>query len=388
MINGEQRPCCGLRTPSKLSYGLSFSSETVACQLANSKHPIRYQGIVRGCLVYITKTPLRVSLFGGGTDYPEYYERIPGAVVGMAIDKYIYIAALPLTGHQSYNYRVSYSALELTNDIGSIQHPVVREVLRMFAIEDRLDISIMSDLPATGSGLGSSSAFTVGFLNLAYSLTGRACTKIDLARKAIHVEREVLRENVGVQDQLHATFGGMNRFDFNGKQISITPLQVSSETMHLLSQSLVLVHTGIARRATTVVEDQVKATKSASIDKDLGSLFELVRDCTTLLEGPTARILPTLGKMLSESWYIKRSLTKNITNTAIDDLFNTIIKAGAYGAKLCGAGGGGYFLALIDLDRITVLRKAVEQLIVIPISIDTEGSTLVYTSRPKLGWQP
>ena len=112
----------------------------------------------------------------------------------------------------------------MTDDIGSIQHPVVREVLRIFAIEDRLDISIMSDLPATGSGLGSSSAFTVGFLNLAYSLTGRACTKIDLARKAIHVERDVLHENVGVQDQLHATFGGMNRFDFKGGRISITPL--------------------------------------------------------------------------------------------------------------------------------------------------------------------
>jgi D-glycero-alpha-D-manno-heptose-7-phosphate kinase len=339
-------------------------------------------------LVCITKTPLRVSLFGGGTDYPEYYERMPGAVVGMAIDKYIYIAALPLTGHQLYNYRVSYSTLELTSDIAAIQHPVVREVLRVFEVKDRLDISIMSDLPATGSGLGSSSAFTVGFLNIAYSLTGRACTKIDLARKAIHIEREVLRENVGVQDQLHATFGGMNRFDFNGKQISITPLQVSGETMHLLSQSLVLVHTGIARRATTIVEEQVKATKSASIDKDLSSLFALVGECASLLEGPTASLLPMLGKMLSESWYIKRSLTKQISNTEIDNLFNVILKAGAYGAKLCGAGGGGYFLVLIDSDRIEALRKAVDQLIVIPITIDTDGSTLVYTSRPKLGWQP
>jgi D-glycero-alpha-D-manno-heptose-7-phosphate kinase len=329
-----------------------------------------------------------VSLFGGGTDYPEYFERIPGAVVGMAIDKYIYIAALPLTGHQQYNYRVSYSSIELTNDVGEIQHPVVREVLRYFDITERLDISIMSDLPATGSGLGSSSAFTVGFLNVVYFLMNRACTKIDLARKAMEIEREVLKENVGVQDQLHATFGGMNRFDFTGKQISITPLQVSGETMHLLSQSLVLVHTGIARRATTVVEDQVKATKSTSIDKDLGALYDLVKECTALLEGPTAPILATLGKMLSESWSIKRSLTKSITNDAIDDLFKTILKAGAYGAKLCGAGGGGYFLALIDRDKIEPLRKAVGDHVVIPISIDTDGSTVVYTSRPRLGWHP
>lgn len=339
-------------------------------------------------MVCITRTPLRVSLFGGGTDYPEYYERAPGAVIGMAIDKYIYIAALPLTGHQDYDYRVSYSTVERTNDIDSIQHPVVREVLRLFVIKDRLDISIMSDLPATGSGLGSSSAFTVGFLNIAYFLTGRACTKIDLARKAIHVERDVLRENVGVQDQLHATFGGMNRFDFQGKQISITPLQVSSETMCRLSQCLVLVHTGIARRATAIVEDQVKATKSTSLDKDLGSLFALVAECAALLEGPTESVLATLGKMLSEGWYIKRSLTRNVTNTAIDDLFTTIMKAGAYGAKLCGAGGGGYFLVLIEPDLIAALREAVQPLVVIPIGIDTEGSALVYSSRPKLGWQP
>jgi D-glycero-alpha-D-manno-heptose-7-phosphate kinase len=339
-------------------------------------------------LVLITQTPLRVSLFGGGTDYPEYYERHPGAVIGLAIDKYIYIAALPLSGHQTYNYRVSYSTVELTDSIDAIQHPVVREVLRAFDIKDRLDISIMSDLPATGSGLGSSSAFTVGFLSLAYSLTGRACTKIDLARKAIHVERELLHENVGVQDQLHATFGGLNRFDFRGKQISITPVQVPGETMHLLSQSMVLVHTGIARRATAIVKDQVDATKTTSIDKDLSALFGLVEECASLLEGPPASLLPALGKMLSESWAIKRSLTKSISNAAIDDLFEAIIRAGAYGAKLCGAGGGGYFLALIEPDRIAALREAVEPHVVIPIGIDTEGSTLVYPTRVKGGWRP
>lgn len=328
-----------------------------------------------------------MSLFGGGTDYPEYHERAPGAVIGMAIDKYIYIAALPLTGHQDYNYRVSYSILERTDGIDSIQHPVVREVLRLFGIQDRLDISIMSDLPATGSGLGSSSAFTVGFLNIAYFLTSRACTKIDLARKAIYVEREVLRENVGVQDQLHATFGGMNRFDFRGKQISITPLQVSSETMHTLCQCMVLIHTGIVRRATAIVKEQVDATKSTSLDKDLESLFALVAECATLLEGPADSVLATLGKMLSEAWHIKRSLTKSITSTPIDDLFTTIMKSGAYGAKLCGAGGGGYFLTLIDPTRIAALREAVQPLVVIPIGIDTEGSTLVYSSRPKLDWQ-
>ena len=306
----------------------------------------------------------------------------------MAIDKYIYIAALRLTGHQPYNYRVSYSRVELTDRAELIQHPVVREVLGLFDIKDRLDISIMSDLPATGSGLGSSSAFTVGFLNLVYSLTGRMCTKIDLARKAIYVEREILRENVGVQDQLHATFGGLNRFDFRGKQISITPLQVPWETMQILSQSMVLVHTGIARRATNVVAEQVRATRSASIDGDLNSLFALVGECASLLEGSSTMILQNLGKLLSESWYIKRSLTKSVTNPAINHLFEAIIGAGAYGAKLCGAGGGGYFLALVEPSRIEQLRQVVQPHAVLPIGIDTQGSAVIYPSRLNLGWHP
>ena len=339
-------------------------------------------------MVLITRTPLRVSLFGGGTDYPEYYERKPGAVLGMAIDKYIYIAALPLTGHQAYNYRLSYSAIEAVSSVSEIKHPVVREILRLFEINERLDISIMSDLPATGSGLGSSSAFTVGFLNLAYALTGRAYAKIDLAKRAIRVEREILRENVGVQDQLHATFGGMNRFDFKGKEFSITPMQVPGKTMHLLAHSLVLVHTGVGRRATAIVEEQVQATKSLKLDNDLETLRQLVDECAGLLQGGSERMLPTLGKMLSESWLIKRMLTKSVSSSLIDDLYQAIMRSGAHGAKLCGAGGGGYFLVVVDHDAIPALREAVEPHIVMPIGIDTEGSTMIYPSRPKLGWHP
>ena len=170
-------------------------------------------------MLWITRTPLRVSLFGGGTDYPEYYERRPGAVVGFAIDKYIHIAALRLTAYQPYNVRLAYSILEHVEDAAQIQHPVVRVVLKHFDIRERLDLSIMSDLPASGSGLGSSSSFTVGLLKLVNCLRNHPMTKIDLARTAIMVERELLAENVGVQDQLHATFGGINRFDFEGRVI-------------------------------------------------------------------------------------------------------------------------------------------------------------------------
>ena len=326
----------------------------------------------------MTRTPLRVSLFGGGTDYPDYFHRSPGAVVGFAIDKYIHIAMLRLIAFQDYNYRVSYSKLELCDRLDEVAHPVVREVLRHFDVSDRLDVSVISDLPASGSGLGSSSAFTVGFLRLVYALQARRPTKIDLARKAIEVERDILKENVGVQDQLHAAFGGLNRFDFEGSTIRITPIQMSTAAMTALNASMVLVHTGVARRATSTVAAQLEATRNRSIEAELAELYRLVGECVTLLETDVADRLDQLGAMLSASWEIKRKLSSAISNETLDAIFKAVIESGAYGAKLCGAGGGGFFLALIDPDRIPALKTRVAPLAVIPITIDVDGSSLVY----------
>lgn len=329
-------------------------------------------------MLTISRTPLRVSLFGGGTDYPEYFEYNPGAVIGMAIDKYIIIAALDLIGYQSYNYRVSYSKVEHCDRLEQIEHPVVREVLRHFDVTQRLDISVISDLPSSGSGLGSSSAFTVGFLRAIYALQNQRPTKIELSKKAIEVEREILRENVGVQDQLHAAFGGINRFDFSGSSIRISPVQMSSKAMNQLNTSMVLVHTGIARRATTTVAAQIEVTRKRVIDKELSELYRLVEECVLLLESSTEGWLSQLGDMLSASWRIKRTLSRDISNANLDELFETIIACGAYGAKLCGAGGGGFFLALIAPERVQALAERVAPLAVIPVSIDVDGSTLIY----------
>jgi D-glycero-alpha-D-manno-heptose-7-phosphate kinase len=342
-------------------------------------------------MLWMTRTPLRVSLFGGGTDYPEYFHRKPGAVVGFAIDKYIHIAALRLNAFQPYNYRVAYSQLEQVNTVEEIEHPVVREVLKHFNIRDRLDLSIMSDLPASGSGLGSSSAFTVGFVKLLHALQGRTTTKIDVARTAVMVERELLAENVGVQDQLHAAFGGINRFDFHGPQIRITPIQVSGALLEALSDHLVLVHTGVGRRATAAVAAQLEATRAETIDKDLSELYALVGECVRLLEGRDGDVLPELGRMLSESWFIKRGLSDRVTNDTVDAVFEAVQAHGAYGAKLCGAGGGGFFLALVPPERQAALAAAVAPLAVIPIDVDVEGTTVIYpasapgTGRPLVG---
>lgn len=339
-------------------------------------------------MLWMTRTPLRVSLFGGGTDYPEYFQRKPGAVVGFAIDKYIHIAALKLCAFQQYNYRVAYSTVEHSDRVDDIAHPVVREVLRHYSVSDRLDISIMSDLPASGSGLGSSSAFTVGFVKLVHALQGRSSTKIDLARAAIKVERELLRENVGMQDQLHAAFGGINRFDFHGSEIRITPLQVGDEVMENLSRHLMLIHTGIARRATETVAVQIEKIRSKEIDGDLSSLYDLVADCVAKLERGGRDLLPELGRMLSESWYIKRSLSNRISTDEIDGIFEAIVGAGAYGAKLCGAGGGGFFMALVPPERQQGLIKTLAPLAVMPIDIDVDGTALAYPMTPPLARRP
>lgn len=332
-------------------------------------------------MLWMTRTPLRVSLFGGGTDYPEYFHRRPGAVIGFAINQYIHIAALRLNPFLGYNYRLAYSKLENCERIDQIQHPVVREVLRHLEVTERLDISVMSDLPASGSGLGSSSAFTVGFLKLAYSILNRPVTKIDLARSAIHVERNLLNENVGVQDQLHTSFGGINKFEFDGDRIRVTPLQVSSRTFSVLRQSMALVHTGIGRRATDAAAAQVAEIKQKTIDSDLDDLLHLVGECVGILESQHEDFLAEIGRMLTESWLIKRRLTKSITNESIDRIFEAIMASGAYGAKLCGAGGGGFFIALIPPERRKQLEAAVAPLAVVPIDIDVDGTSLIYPMR-------
>ena len=332
-------------------------------------------------MLYVTRTPLRVSLFGGGTDYPEYFDRHPGAVVGFSIDKYIHLGAIKLTAYQDYNYRLSYSRLEVVKALSEIEHPVVREVLKYYQVEDRLDISVMSDLPSSGSGLGSSSAFTVGFLNLVNAITRRATTRIDLAKSAIFVERDLLKENVGVQDQLHATFGGINRFDLSKGKFTLSPVQISADTLTKLNASMVLVHTGIARRATSIVEAQIAATKKSDLDKPLSQLYEQVGDAVALLEAGGPGVIGRLGEMLNEAWRIKRALSADVSNVEIDDLFSSIERAGAYGAKLCGAGGGGFFLTLIDPDKLGALRAAVPDRAIIPIKVDLAGSQLIYPSQ-------
>lgn len=329
-------------------------------------------------MIIMSRTPMRISFFGGGTDYPDYFRTRRGAVLGMAINKYIYIAALKLDGIQAYNYRVAYSVVEHGDVPRDIKHNVVREGLLYYDVKCPLDISVMADMPAS-SGLGSSSTFTVGFLNILASLRGENLTKLDLALRAIHLEQDLLKENVGVQDQLHAAFGGLNRFDFEGKRYRITPVMMRGECLDHLSQSLLLLHTGVARHASKVVTEQVQRTRAGTIDNQLDTMLQLVDEASGILESENAdAMLKDLGRLMHESWTLKKSLSPHISNEHIDALYDRALELGAFGGKLCGAGGGGFLLVIVPPQKRQAFIDAIAPTRVINVGLDTQGSRILY----------
>ena len=331
-------------------------------------------------MMVISRTPMRVSLFGGGTDYRNYFENHRGAVLGMAIDKYIYIAALRLSGIQTYNFRLAYSRIELVDRIEDIQHRAVRAALQHYPVPFSLDISTMADMPAS-SGLGSSSTFSVGLLNLLAYMRKDRVTKLDLALRANHLEYELLGENVGVQDPLHASFGGVNRFDFDGKQYRVTPMFMRSESLDALIESLVLVHTGVTRHASSVVEEQVQKTKAGELDRQLGRMLDMVDEATDILfAGNPAVMLSELGRMLHDSWMLKRSLSSGISSSGIDELYELAMSCGALGGKLCGAGGGGFLLMVVPPEQRGAFIEKIAPARAMSIGLDTQGSTIIYSA--------
>jgi D-glycero-alpha-D-manno-heptose-7-phosphate kinase len=328
-------------------------------------------------MLITSRTPLRVSFFGGGTDYPEYYSRYPGAVVGMAINQYVYVSALRLSNFIDYKYRVSYSRVERVESADRLEHPVVRSILTHYAVSDALDINIIADLPSS-SGLGSSSAFTVGLLNLVCALQDKPMTRIDLALAAIHVERELLKERVGVQDQLHAAFGGINRFDFVNGRIRIAPIQMHSDSQAQLLSSLVLVYTGVTRYASKVLEEQIKATNEQKVDRELSHLLNLANQSVAILEGTDPDVvIRDFGAIMHDGWMTKRKLAASVSSGVIDALYERALTAGAIGGKLCGAGGGGFLLMVVPPSARPRFDEALKDCSVIQVMMDMHGSTII-----------
>lgn len=322
----------------------------------------------------ITSTPLRVSFFGGGTDYPVWYREHGGAVLATAIDKRCYITCRRLPPFFEYHSRISYSKVENvgTNDV--IEHPSVRTCLQFLGITEGLEIHHVADLPAR-TGLGTSSAFTVGLLLGLYALNDRMRDKHALASDAIHVEQYLLREAVGSQDQVSAAYGGFNRIDFHKDGgIEVRRVLTAQSRLAELEQNLALYFTGFSRTASEVATEQLKLTPHK--EKELRLMQALVDEAEAILSSPN-RPLAEFGRLLDQSWQIKRTLTQKISNANIDEIYEAGLSAGALGGKLLGAGGGGFMLFFVPPERREALRLRLKNLLCVPFHFSDRGSHVV-----------
>jgi len=326
----------------------------------------------------ISRTPFRISFFGGGTDYPTWYNENKGATLSTSINKYCYITARYLPPFFDYNYRIRYYHREETKKISQIKHPSVRECLSFLKFKEGVEIQHNSDLPAR-IGVGSSSAFTVGLLHALYALKGKMVTKRQLALEAIHIEQEKLKENVGSQDQTSAAFGGLNRIDFDSEHtIQVKPITLHSQKVKNFHDHLMLFFTGFPRTASEIAGEQIK--KIPKNQKKLQRMYEMVYEAASILNDSPSGI-DDFGKLMHESWMIKRNLSHKITTPSIDKIYKKAIDAGALGGKLLGAGGGGCILFFVKPEKQEQVKKNLKGLLYIPFEFENLGSQIVYYSK-------
>ena len=322
----------------------------------------------------ITRTPFRISFFGGGTDYPVWYDENGGAVISASINKYCFITCRYLPPFFDYKYRIVYSKREEVNLLTEIDHRSVRECLGFMNLERGIEIHHDGDLPAR-TGLGSSSSFTVGLLHALHALKGCMVSKRQLALDAIHVEQEKIRENVGSQDQTVAAFGGFNKITFaKDNNILVQPVIMGPDRLENFQNHLMLFFTGFSRTASEIAEEQIKQTPNKKTE--LRTMHAMVDEAVTILS--SSRDLDEFGKLLHETWKIKRSLTSKISNPNIDRIYETAIKAGAIGGKLLGAGGGGFILFFVRPENQAGVKKALKPLLHVPFKFEGLGSQIIY----------
>lgn len=325
----------------------------------------------------ISKTPFRVSFFGGGTDYPEYFTKHGGAVLGTAVDKCTYLAATHFYSRLfDYSIRLAYSRVECVPDLDSIQHAPLRECLRWTGVTQDVELDCMAELPSS-VGLGTSSSFVVGVLNTLYAFQGRVVHPLDLAYQAIEIEREVLGESVGCQDQTFAAMGGFNLIEFHTTQnIVVHRLPLSPQRQSEFEQHLLVVYTGIRRRASQVAARQIK--RIGNNTERLMQMRRMVDDGYEVLAG--GRSLAEFGRLLDKGWRLKTALDDSVSNSQINSIYEQGLSAGALGGKLLGAGGGGFILFFVPPEKREGLIASLGNLETIAIGVNAPGTQIVHAS--------
>ncbi|MEK7155080.1 MAG: GHMP kinase [Patescibacteria group bacterium] len=329
----------------------------------------------------ITRTPLRISFLGGGTDFPDFYKKHGGCVVTTAIDKYVYVIVKERFDKQIY---VNYSIKEIVDRVGELKHELVREAMRKVGIKDGIEISFQSDVPSAGSGLGSSSTVTVGTLNALYQYTGRAVDAEKLAKEACEIEIKILGKPIGVQDQYIAAYGGVRFLDLPaGRQglknpwgVRVEDLHLSEETLDDLKSYMMVFFTGRTRQAGSILAEQKENIKNKNeVLKKMAGQAREAREL--LIKGK----IDQLGKLLDQGWQLKRQLASRISDPEIDKLYAAAKRAGAIGGKISGAGGGGFLTLFVPTGKREAVRKSLKGLKEMPIGLSRDGSKVIFNIR-------
>lgn len=321
----------------------------------------------------VTRTPFRISFFGGGTDYAAWYQEHGGVVLSTSIDKYCYISCRYLPPFFDHKYRVVYSKIENCKTIDQIEHPAVRAVLGYMNCNSGLEIHHDGDLPAR-SGLGSSSSFTVGLLHALSALKGNYIASQDLASQAIHIERDIIKENVGSQDQISAAHGGFNRIEFlRDGSFRVDPVILRQERLEEFQNHLMLFFTGFSRFASDIAKSKIDNLKNRTAE--LRRMTESVHEAIRILQSDAP--IEEVGRLLDQNWKYKRSLSDKVSSPEIDQIYEAAMKAGAIGGKLLGAGGGGFMVFLVEPALQKKVREALGHLIHVPFRFENNGSRVV-----------
>ena len=326
----------------------------------------------------ISRTPFRISFFGGGTDYPQWYKKNKGSVISTTINKFSYINVRYLPPFFKYKYCIRYFKREEKKNINQIEHPSVRETFKYFKINEGIEMVHNADLPAL-SGLGSSSTFTVGLVKAISALNGKMLTKKELANYAIEIEQNKIKENVGSQDQTAAAFGGLNRIDFMGSKTSfvVNPIILDKSYEKKFEENLILIFTGQSRRGELIAKDQISKIKD-KIDQ-YKKMYDLVNEADYILKN--RKNLDGLGELLNYQWKLKKTFSDKITNPEIDKIYSMAIKAGAIGGKLLGAGNGGFMLFYARKKDHKKIINRLKEYLHVPFYFDNTGCQIVYYSK-------